>query len=146
MSVPPIDQIIKTSTPYVTGIGGIIIGVIGVFITGFSKEFFAERERKTRYKIDVARAVHKICIEARSHGYIVSPRNYEHVTSVITDLESIDKKMSDVMQDFVTNWEFLVNDRSNGQKTDKTNFKILQEAGGEERKLSNWSNKIRAGK
>src|ERR1035437_2175144 len=87
LSIPNTD----TLMPYI--IGG-IGGVITLFASGFLKEFFDERARRSRHKREVARHVFRICIEASTNSFIVEPRNMEDIYSSLTDLEGLDKKMA----------------------------------------------------
>lgn len=64
-----LDVIISTFTPYIIGA---IFGVVGMFTTGFAKEFFSERARTKKHRIDVAREVYKVINEASSEVFTMN--------------------------------------------------------------------------
>ncbi len=126
---------------------GAILGVVGLFASGFLKEFFGERARKAKHKRNVARHVLKICIEASTNNFLLPPREMEDIYSAITDLEGIDKKMGAAMEKFISSWYFIKeHQRSNSNHDDAKFLKENLDRVERERKvLVTWANKIRTG-
>lgn len=94
-------HILQIILPYLTGV---ISGVILTIASGFSKEIFDERARKAKHKINVAREVHNIVVEARAGKYKIPPRDLEHIHSVIIDLGGIDETQEEMLAVFANYW------------------------------------------
>jgi hypothetical protein len=139
-----IDQIYNATFPLITAVVGY---VGGLFLPGFSKEFFAERARKARHKLDVAIQVHKICNEASTGKFQHWPRDMEHINSVLTDLDGVDKKMGETMNSFVSLWRDCVRAQQTvlGVYAGRHYKEILGEVEEKRITLVAWANKIRAG-
>ena len=137
-----IDMLFTTLPPYIIGAA---IGVLGTFVTGFAKEFFYERARRKKHKLEIARQVLKICNEASTGNYLYLPRDMEHVNSVLTDLEGINKSMSVEMEEFISSWRSI---RPVGDVFMAAIFeqKQLDRADEKRKILIAWANKIRTGK
>lgn len=87
-------------------VGG-VLGFFGNFLGGFSKEFFDERARKKRHKIDVARAFQKIVTEASTNGFEMLPGDIEAVYNVLDDVKGVDAAVGEKSNIFVGNWQVL---------------------------------------
>src|SRR4051794_33290680 len=87
---------------------GAILGIFGTLGTGYGKEYFDERARQRKHKINVANEVHKLLHEASTGNFKRSPRDIEHINKVLTDLEGIDKEMGKNMNEFVNDWMLMV--------------------------------------
>lgn len=146
MNLPQVDKILTTLLPYIIGA---FFGVVGSFITGFSKEFFDERLRKAKHKRDVARQVLKICNEASTGNFRSAPRDVEYVNSVLTDLEGVDKNKSVEMEEFISSWQIFARERLR-TPLNSGDVKFAKEelgrADGKRKILVVWANKIRTGK
>jgi hypothetical protein len=153
----PIDQIINATFPLVTAAVGYIGGQ---FIPGFSKEFFAERARKKRHKIEVARKVLNICTEAKTGDFLLVPSSMEEVNRTLANVEGVDEKMGVAMTNMVNSWITLARLDANGGLSDEARrferellknptqlnrSAMLNYAKEENRVLVIWANKIRAG-
>lgn len=143
MDSQTIRQYLDTLQPYIIGA---IFGSIGTFLTGFAKEIFDERARKKKHKLDIARQVLKICNEASTNNFKQPPRSIEHVYSVLTDLEGINKKMSIEMEKFVSSWQIMTNP-NDIPFSDKGKYfpDELNRAEEKRKTLIEWANKIRTG-
>lgn len=142
-----IFQWIKALWPFAIGVFGFIGGIAVIFLTGFSKEFFDERNRRAKHKLNVAIEVHKICNEASSGNFKIAPRKSEHVNSVLTDLDGVDNEIGKIMNSFVSKWRIIV-DRYNQTNQDDTAAAIhlvdmLNEIELKRKLLVDWANKIR---
>jgi hypothetical protein len=141
----PINEVLVTIQPYFIGA---VFGVIGTFAAGFSQEFFAERARKARHKLDVAIQVHKICNEAITGSFENAPQDMKHINFALTDLEGVDQKMSVKMTEMVSSWRTFAREFANGAY-DPDEIKVLQgefDRAEENRKtLVAWATKIRTG-
>ena len=133
------DSLITNAFPIFVG------GAIGFFVNflgGFSKEFFDERARKKRHKIDVARAFQKIVTEASTNGFKVLPREMEHVHSVLDDVKGVGAVVGEKANIFVGNWQVIAHTHVDGG-----NYKdLLQETRDLRDELTEWCNKIKNGK
>ena len=87
---------------------GVVGGIIGTITTKFAHEylkiFFDEKRRKAKHIQNVAREVLIITNEANTYNYTEYPRSREHINSVLIDVESVDKEMGIVMNEFVELW------------------------------------------
>lgn len=141
----PVVHTSDTWLPYVVGAIG---GVIGLFTSGFLKEFFDERARVAKHKRNVARHVLGICIEASTNNFLRAPRDMEDIYGVLTDLEGIDKDMEIVMNNFVNLWGRMIDVRNkeNPTKEDNKHFaEMLKEIEEKRKILTAWANKVRVG-
>jgi hypothetical protein len=141
----PLHQVLNTIQPYIIGA---VFGFIGSFAAGFKTEIFNERARKARHKLDVAIQVHKICNEASTGNFRTAPRDMEHVNSVLTDLDGVDKKMGKTMNSFINSWQLLVEFyQEGGSHHEEREFfnDLLKDAEENRKTLVGWANKIRAG-
>jgi len=131
-------------------IAGIISALIIAMATGFIKEFFDERTRKKKHRLEVARQIIKICNEAETNFYGQPPRDIEHINSVTIDTLGIDKKVGTQMKEFIDMWigvnsfikEHPPNTVPNVEKRDR----IVKEITIRKEILVDWANKIRIGK
>ena len=141
------EEVVGVLFPYV--IGG-IGGVGGVFLTGFAKEFFGKRDRKEKHKINVAREVHKVCVEADTSFYHKYARDPEHVTSVIDDVKSVDKDMGVKFEQFVTMWNgialYIDENKNNTTAFIERRDKMVRKIREFREEIVTWEGKIRAGK
>lgn len=141
------EQVVGTLSPYVIGAVG---GVGSVLLTGFSKEFFGKRDRKERYRINVAREVHKICVEADTSFYHKYARDREHVTSVIDDVKSVDKEMGVKFEQFVIMWNgialYIDENKSNTTTFIEKRDKMVRKIREFREEIVTWEGKIRSGK
>jgi hypothetical protein len=83
----------------------LVSGAVGFYFNfagGFSKEFFDERARKKKHKLNVAQHVLQICNEGFTMHYIESPRDIEHVNSVINNLKGIDEDVEQTIHALCT--------------------------------------------
>jgi hypothetical protein len=133
------ESLISTAIPYV--IGG-VLGFFGNFLSGFSKEFFDERARKKRHKIDVARAFQKIVTEASTNGFNMLPRDMEHVHSVLDDVKGVDAAVDEKANIFVGNWQVIAHTHTDGGN----NRDVIQETRDLRDELTEWCNKVKNGK
>jgi hypothetical protein len=135
-------------SPYLIGA---TLGVLGTFVTGFVKEFFDERRRISKHKLEVARQVLRICNEASTCNFKSPPRDIEHINSVLTDIEGIDSAQEKILTSFVSRWQIInINAQTgnNGLNKLKTeDFVTMINDNEESRKeLVSWANTIRVGK
>lgn len=153
MALPPLEQIVNNS--FVVGAGTLVVGFIsGQLLPGFAKEWFAERERRRKHKLNVAIEVHKICNEIKTGNYRTLPRDWEHVNSVLTDVEGVDEKMGVVMAEFLELCQDVFEDYlaergdlpERGVSTAKEKFQNYQKVENKRKILVKWSNKLRTGK
>jgi hypothetical protein len=122
-------------------VGG-VLGFFGNFLGGFSNEFFDERARKKRHKIDVARAFQKIVAEASTNGFKVLPRDMEDVHSVLDDVKGVDAAVGENANIFVGNWQVIAHTHA-----DSGNYRDeLQETRDLRDELTEWCNKVKNGK
>lgn len=142
-----INDVVYVSFPYI--MGG-LFGFLGAFSSGLIGEIFGERARQNRHKINVAREVHKLCIEASVSSFCDKPRDIEHVYSVLTDLDGIDEEKGEVLNKLVSLWQLIAFAQ---QRTKRVTKELRQDQDErmkeieEKRKiLVNWANKIRVGK
>lgn len=143
--MPQLNNIIDKLTPYIIGA---ILGIVGTFVTGFAKEFFDERARRFKHKLNVARHVLEICNEASTGNFRKTSRNTEHVNSVLTNLDGVDEKMGVVMNSFVSLWGRLVDyseDTRQGESGIRHYAEMLNDVEQKRKTLVTWANKIRAG-
>ncbi len=143
--MPPLNQIIDILLPYLIGA---VLGVVGAFGTGYVKEFFDERARIAKHKRDVARLVLKICNEASTGNFKRPPRDIESINSVLTDVEGVDKEIELIMNNFVNLWGRIVeqSQKSNMDKDETRHLvKMLNDVEKDRKKLTSWSNQLRAG-
>lgn len=139
--------IVQWAQPYLVGAVG---GIGTMFLTGFTREFFNERERKHRHKIEVAREVHKLCIEASTHSFKKPAKSQERVMSVLTDLDGVDIRMGKELNRFVALWGLLVpelqKDKAKERKEEYDYLMGMLHEIEEKRKiLAEWANRIRVG-
>lgn len=102
-----IIQFLNSVKPYVNFYTLVISGitfVCGLLFRGFAKELFDERARKRKHKQNVVREVHILINEASTNRYSERPRSVEHVNSVLSDVDGIDKEIGVVMRKFVELW------------------------------------------
>lgn len=146
MNMPPVTQILSTLLPYAIGAVG---GIVGAFASGFLKEFFDERARRSRHKRDVARQVLIICNEASTENFRRAARNIEYVNSVMTDLDGVNEKMGAHMNSFINLWGRILDasQKKNQQEVEQKYFiEMLSEIEDKRKLLIAWANKIRVGK
>ncbi len=146
--MPSLNQLFGIALPVVTAVGGILLGVIGSFGSGFVKEFFDERARKAQHKREVARHVLQICNEASTCSYRHSPRDVEKINSTLTNLEGFDHKACVTMEKFSSSWQCFAREHSKGKMTpEDVRFAKEQLDDAEEARkiLVPWANKIRIG-
>lgn len=143
MAIPSFEQIISTIITLVIGAGG---GIGGIFVTGFSREYFEERERKAKHKRNVARSVLKICNEASASTFKNPPRDNEHVISVLTDLEGIDRFIAEEMTSFINLWRRR-SEIKNVISLEDNHFAIelKNDAENKRKHIIAWANKITSG-
>jgi hypothetical protein len=141
------EQVASVLSPYIIGAAG---GVGGVLLTGFGKEFFDKRDRKEKHKINVAREVHKVCVEADTSFYHKYARDPEHVTSVIDDVKSVDKDMGVKFEHFVTMWNgialFIDENKSNTTTFIERRDKMVKKIREFREEIVEWEGRIRAGR
>lgn len=138
------DQILSFITsPFIAAPIGYILGQ---FLPGFSKEFFDERARRKRHKIEVAIQVHKICNEASTGNYKLTPRSQEHVNSILTDLAGISEEMENEMLTFINLWRLIrdFNTEANSVEGKKYYMELNMKIEPKRKKLTSWANKIRS--
>jgi len=143
MSMSGLDVIFNTLQPYLIGF---IVGIATMFASGYTKEYFEERASKAKHKRDVARQVLIICNEASSGSFRKAAREMEHVNSVMTDLEGIDKEMEEAMVKMVSSWGTVAREKTKGNLSpyDVKFIKDQLDRAEENRKiLIGWANKIR---
>lgn len=141
-----IEQIFSKILPYIIGAIG---GIVSLLASGFLKEYFDERTRIAKHKRNVTRQVLKICNEASTGNFRRSPRDIEHINSILTDLEGIDKKMEIIMNGFVNLWERIIeHSKKTGQEETGRKYyaEMLNDIEEKRKKLTFWANKIRVGK
>lgn len=139
------NQLATALQPYVIGA---IFGVIGLFASGFLKEFFDERARIATHKRNVARHVLKVCIEASTHNFLTAPRNMEDVYSLLTDLEGIDKGIETKMSDFINLWGRIIeikNKEKYSEEDNKNYVEMMGQIEKDRKALVAWANAIRTG-
>lgn len=140
---------IKKNIDFTTLIIGGITFACGLYFRGFTKEWFDNRARVAKHKLNVARHVLEICTEASTNHFSKAPRDMEHVHSVLTNVEGLDKEIEAVMNSFVSKWQMLVtmkntNDLSNDGV--KYTAELMADVEENRKILVEWSNKIRVGK
>jgi len=132
----------------IIGVLGYLLGIFTKFVDGYIKSYFVEKERRDKHKREVARQVLKLCNEASTNSFRKAPRDMEHINSVLTDLEGIDKDMSVEMEKFSTSWQLIPRERSRGDlSSDDARFlkSNIDRAERKRKILISWANKIRAG-
>jgi hypothetical protein len=140
-----LGNIVTVGFPY------LVAGAVGFYFNfagGFSKEFFAERARKKRHKINVANEVHRLVNEASTGNFTVVPRDAEHTNAVMTDLDGVDEEMGKVITVFVARWYQIANMDTQGlQRIESTKHLMELRKEVEEKRviLIEWSTKVRAG-
>lgn len=98
------EEYIKLVLLGLGAVGGIIGTITTKFTDGYLKIFFDEKRRKARHIQNIAREVLIIINEAKTYNFNEYPRSREHINSVLTDVESVDKEMGIVMTRFVELW------------------------------------------
>ena len=139
------EQVVGTLLPYV--IGG-VVGIAGTYATGFAKEFFDERARKRRHRLDVAREAHKIVNEAITTRFQSEPRDLEHAYSVAVDVRGVDKEYGDKFYNLLGNWKVFAlkpdyqgkSERENIASRNKHFERLINSAF----ELQSWSSRIRS--
>lgn len=140
-----INTIIGQLPGFIFGVAATLLVAVG---TGFIKEYFDERARKKKHKLEVARHVLRICNEASTNNFRKAPREMEDVNSTLTDLEGIDEEMSTKMAEMVSSWSTFSRERSKGDLSpDDVKFAKdqLDRAENNRMILIAWANKIRNG-
>lgn len=146
MNIQQIRQFLSSAQPYIIGAIG---GIISLFASGFLKEFFDERKRKAKHKRDVARQVLKICNEASTGNFKCAPRDIEHINSVLTDVEGVDKKMVLTMTSLISLWGRIIehSEKSNQSNASEGHYvEMLRDVEEKRKVIITWANKIRAGR
>lgn len=144
--MPQLNDFFSKLTPYIIGA---ILGIAGTFVTGFAKEFFDERARRFKHKLEVARHVLRVCNEASTGNFRKTPRDMEHVNSVLTNLDGIDAEMGVVMNSFVSLWGRLVEQSGMAEQDEvgrRHYVEMLSEVEQKRKILVAWANRIRVGK
>lgn len=144
------NTVIISIISILSSIGGGLVVFFGKFGEGWINSYFEKIERKAKHKRNVAREVHKLCIEASTGNYRIPPRNREHVNSVLVDVESVDNRISLVMDSFISLWRELVDqlkkDRQyDGQAEYEYVKELLNKVEAKRKILVAWENKLRAG-
>jgi hypothetical protein len=145
MSAQQQYELIKIALLYIIGTGGIVT----LLWKGFLKEFFDERKRIAKHKLNVARHVLKVCNEASTGNFKRPPRDIEHIHSVLTDVEGFNSDMEKTMTSFISLWQHVVHLSENRLKravNEKDFTKTLRDVEKKRKILVGWANKIRAGK
>jgi hypothetical protein len=130
---------------FIFGVAATLLVAVG---TGFIKEFFDERARKKKHKLEVARHVLRICNEASTGNFRHAPREMEDINSTLTDLEGVDKEMETIMNSFVNLWGRLVeaSGKAGQGEAGQRHFIEMSNDIEEKRKaLITWANRIRVG-
>ena len=137
-----LTDILKTLQPYVIGF---IFGVITLFVTGFSKEFFGERERKAKHKREVARHLLNICNEASTVNFRQPPKDIGKINATLTDLEGINTEIEKIANSFVSSWQIIYSLVRPGMSSDERKHlvELLDEIEIKRKELVNWANKLR---
>lgn len=134
---------------------GFFIGSVSTslanFFTGLSGEFFAERARKSKHKIDVARHVSDLVGEViSSKSYTEFPRDMEKAMRTVGDLKAISHRMAKKLERFLSRWQLIAScskDPSiNETEKEKTLIEWRREADTLCEELSIWVSRVKAGK
>lgn len=127
-----------------TGALSFLGGIIFVFVTGFSREFFDERARRAKHKLNVARHVLKVCTEASTGNFKTPPRDIEHIHSVLNDLDGVNKELGEDLNNLVNLWGRIV-ELSSDDKNSKFVIEMLRKVEEKRKKLVDWANRTRSG-
>lgn len=139
--------IVQWAQPYLVGAVG---GIGTMYFSGYVREYFDERARKAKHKRNVAREVHQLVNEANTGNFRIPARSQEHVNSVLTDLDGVDRHMGKTLNRFVALWGLLVpelqKDKAKERKEEYDYLMGMLHEVEEKRKiLAEWANRIRVG-
>lgn len=124
-------------------------GVGSIFFKELISNWFKEQDRVKNHKLQVAKHVHGICIEASTNNYKIKPRDSEHVFSVLVNIEGFSKDREIMMTKFVNLWGRIADSyasKSNSNEEIRNRAGMLKEIQAYQKELISWSNKIRYGK
>lgn len=148
-AVIQIVDTIKQNVDFITLIIGGITFACGLYFRGFTKEWFDNRARMAKHKLNVARHVLEICNEASTNHFSKAPRGMEHIHSVLTNVEGLDKKIEPVMNSFVSKWQMLVTMQTTkalSNDGEKYIGELMANIEENRKVMVAWANKIRVGK